>query len=436
MKKALPVYTTHPFQSITRIMQRVEVEFNKHNAPALRVKVPPYNFVMVRDPDILRAVLTDNVMSLRKNTDDLWRFRWLLPKGGTANPGTADCLARKRKVLKSVAEPALSYYIDCLAPIFDEFISSWNSKTEPFQAKAEAAKLTVKSTFKMFFSEDIPDDVLDSLSYKIAFIHRNLFSRMPVWVPTRNKYQFMKYGTEIRGLFLQYLLERRASGAQIPDMIGHLQHLTNEDGTPYTDQEIIDEICSGYFGGTALIGAVTWSIYWLAAHPDVLQNARKEVDSLPSVKLGASDLQNLPYCRMVAKEIMRLTPPFWSLAPRIATTLEHPEYDIPAGSKMLLSIHHTHRHPDHWQQPDQFYPEHFLPEEEKKRPIYAFMPFGKGGRACIGQHVSLMFLQLFIAMLAARSKIKHLPSKPNNPVPVMGFETLPNEVRVRFTSNA
>ncbi len=437
MKKALPVYRTHPFQPLAGIMTQLEKEFNRLEVPAIRLKLMPYDFVMLRDPDLFRKVLQDNQMGLRKNTDDLWRFRWIMPKGGTVNPGTPDCLKRKRRILKPFAEPSLSYYMECLPPIFEQFITQWNQNPDAFEAKNEAAKLVVASTFRMFFSKSLAAEQLNDISHKIEFIHSNFFSHLPEWVPTPNKYRFMKYGTQMRALFLEFLNERRASGSSEPDLIGHFQHLSNDDGTPYEDAEIVDEICSKYFGSTAMTSSTAWLIYWLAANPQALEKAREEVLLAGESALsGTPDLSKLPYCRMIAKEVLRLTPTFWSIAPRTATTLEHPDYEIPSGSKLLLSMHHLHRNAAYWQHPDSFFPDHFQPETEKNRDLYAYLPFSKGSRACVGQNISFIFLQLLVAAIAARSKIEHLPSKPHYPRPVVGFETLPNEVRVRFTSYA
>ncbi len=65
-------------------------------------------------------------------------------------------------------------------------------------------------------------------------------------------------------------------------------------------------------------------------------------------------------------------------------------YVVPAGAQVILAPWVTHRHPDHWEQPDRFDPDRFLPEREKERHRYAWYPFGGGPRACIGQHFSML----------------------------------------------
>ena len=66
---------------------------------------------------------------------------------------------------------------------------------------------------------------------------------------------------------------------------------------------------------------------------------------------------------------------------------------------MLASPYVTHRHPRHWDTPDRFDPERFTPEREKARHRYAYIPFGGGPRACIGQHFSMLEAVIIVARL-------------------------------------
>lgn len=43
------------------------------------------------------------------------------------------------------------------------------------------------------------------------------------------------------------------------------------------------------------------------------------------------------------------------------------------------------RDPEYWEKPNSFYPEHFLPEAEAKRPNYVYIPFSVGQRGCVGK---------------------------------------------------
>lgn len=57
---------------------------------------------------------------------------------------------------------------------------------------------------------------------------------------------------------------------------------------------------------------------------------------------------------------------------------------MPKGISVVACVYDVHRDPKHWEKPNEFYPEHFLPEAVAKRHPYSYMPFSAGPRSCIG----------------------------------------------------
>lgn len=57
----------------------------------------------------------------------------------------------------------------------------------------------------------------------------------------------------------------------------------------------------------------------------------------------------------------------------------------PPDCAVVIAMHHTHRDPAHWEVPNDFHPEHFLPEAVESRSPYAYIPFSGGFRGCIGE---------------------------------------------------
>lgn len=152
--------------------------------------------------------------------------------------------------------------------------------------------------------------------------------------------------------------------------------------------------------------ALTFALYLLGRHPAEQGRVREEVDGLLGRGTpGAQDVPALPYTTTVFKEAMRLFPPVYSFGRRTTGPQRVGPYDIPPGSDVYVSQWVTHRHPDFWDAPEHYFPEHFTPEREAARHRHAYFPFGAGPRACIGQHFAMLEGVIALAVIVRRLEL-------------------------------
>jgi cytochrome P450 len=93
-----------------------------------------------------------------------------------------------------------------------------------------------------------------------------------------------------------------------------------------------------------------------------------------------------------------------------------------------------HRHPDHWERPEEFYPEHFTSEAKGGRDRYAWTPFGAGPHLCIGNNFAMIEGTVLLSMMARRFEFEPttpLPRKPALAVTLKPRGGLPVKVRER-----
>lgn len=69
-------------------------------------------------------------------------------------------------------------------------------------------------------------------------------------------------------------------------------------------------------------------------------------------------------------------------------------YTIPAGTQTPIMSFIMHRNPKVFPNPEEFNPDHFLPENVVNRHPFAYIPFSAGPRSCIGENCLILLLKI------------------------------------------
>ncbi|KAJ2930675.1 hypothetical protein H1R20_g6407, partial [Candolleomyces eurysporus] len=208
-----------------------------------------------------------------------------------------------------------------------------------------------------------------------------------------------------------------------------LDHLIN-----YTDDENVlrDETLNILLAGRdTTTNSITYALYMLSKHPDVLQKLRQEVLE----KVGESrrptfeDMKDMKYLRAVINETLRLYPavPFNIRSSNQPVVLpgkngSPPRY-IPARTKVGYSVFLMHRRHDLWgPDADKFDPDRFLDDRVKTYITpnpFIFLPFNAGPRICLGQQFAYHETSFFlIRLLQQFTNLKHVPeAQPTSSLP-------------------
>ena len=258
---------------------------------------------------------------------------------------------------------------------------------------------------------------------------------LPMWVPRPSRVMAGSSLKQMKTIADDAVNSRRTAGAgDVPDLLDLL--LEGEDpetGRAMSTAELRDNLLTFIVAGhetTAL--TLAWAFYLCAFDQSVQDKARSEAqEALQGRTATAADLPNLPYCRMIIDEALRLYPP----AAIVSRTAQAPDTlagrEVRRGDTVMIPIYALHRNALLWDEPDTFRPERFA--DRKKVDRYAYLPFGDGPRICIGASFALQEAVIILATLLSKRKFALVEGKTPKPVMIL---TLRPEGGVWLTSEA
>ena len=169
-------------------------------------------------------------------------------------------------------------------------------------------------------------------------------------------------------------------------------------------QQIRDEAMTIFLAGhETTANALTWTWYLLSRHPHVETRLHAEIDSaLGGRAASVDDMSALPYTRMVLAESMRLYPPAWIVGRRAMGPFQANGYTIPARSIVLMSQYTMHHDARWFPDPERFDPDRMLGGTPGPT---TWLPFGGGGRRCLGATFALIEMRVVIREILRRVRL-------------------------------
>jgi cytochrome P450 len=186
------------------------------------------------------------------------------------------------------------------------------------------------------------------------------------------------------------------------DILGLLVASRYDDGTPVSDQEILDQLVTMVAAGheTTATG-LAWAGFALLKNPQTLQRLQDELDTLgPNADPDA--VARLPYLDAVCQEALRLYPQSLFLSRKLKQPFKIKNYEIPAGTLVSVSLG-VHFQEDIYPEPEKFMPERFI---GKSYTPFQLLSFGGGSRRCIGAAFAMYEMKIVLATIIQKYKLR------------------------------
>jgi cytochrome P450 len=364
--------------------------------------------IIINHPDDIQRVLQKNHMNYDKDALLFNASKTVFGNGLVTNIGGESWLHQRRLIQPAFHHQRIDAMGSLMTAAANDIVEEWNNLSDQQQVidmDAEMMRLTLQITSKALFSVDIAHES-KQFSQACDQVNKTLtnFIRFPL-IPLSWRQRYKRAIQTMDEISYSLIRQRRESNEDTGDLLSMmLQTRDEETGQGMDEQQLRDEIITLLFAGQETSAeALTWTWYLLTQYPEAEAQFHAEIDRvlngrIPTIK----DLPQLPYTKMLIEESMRIYPPAWEVMRNTINDDELGGYHIPARSMLFWSQYTVHRHPDFWENPEEFKPERFLPEAVKKRHSYAYIPFSNGPRLCIGNSFSLVEIQLALATIGQR----------------------------------
>lgn len=408
-------------QALLWIRRPIEVlEYcRKHYGPTFTLKLPPFNVVLLTDPDAIRTVFASKGDDM--HAGEVNRIlRALVGDHSVLLLDGREHMRHRKLLMPSFHGERMRFYGETMAEITRASIATWPKHGE-FSLHEYTQEITLQIILRTVFGAD-EGEQLGKLSEQIKLMlaaGESPFSvalmaalSTDVTRETRRPWKWLlRQRNRTDKLLYAQIAARRAEGSSDRrDVLAMMLQARDEDGQGMTDVEVRDELMTALAAGHETTAtALAWAFERLLSNPSVLARLTQEVDDAGGKDASPDKLAALPYLDATIKEVLRLRP----VIPMVGRVLKKDYtiggYDLPAGSTVAACIYLAQRNPDVFPDPDAFKPERFL--EGQPDPT-TWLPFGGGIRRCIGAAFALYEMKIVLATILTHTELQLAQTAP------------------------
>lgn len=371
-------------------------------------------FVTVTGPALAQTVLHDRSASFKKSSLVEAMLKPLLGTGLSTSHGAQWQL--QRRILTPLFRPAR---IEEQLPVFDACADRLVERLLGVAGEAPVDVLPILQRASLdvaldaLFGGALTEEERDTLRLRLDLASRSLgrsglpeILGFPGSLRALCRREGVRLSSAIRAQFRDMLRARRKD-PRGGDFLGQLLTARDpETGAQLSEDALADNLMTFLVAGhetTAL--ALAWCLGCLAHLPDLQEELGRGSLERQDTPPTAQDLRGLPLHARVMNETLRLYPSAAAIVLTPVGRLELAGHALKPGDHVSVAIYVIHRHRAHWDRPDAFDPDRFLPERSAGRHPWAFLPYGGGPRVCTGRVFATQELVIMLERLMRRLRV-------------------------------
>lgn len=206
----------------------------------------------------------------------------------------------------------------------------------------------------------------------------------------------------------------------------------------FTDQEVFGNVFTILLAGEdTTSNSISWTLFYLAQHPEVYQKVRDEAKQVfegESCATSHEEVAELKYTEAVCMEAMRLKPVTPNLYMQAKEDVVIKGLQIPKGTTVMMQNKVGQTDETHFTNADQFIPERWIangcPHHTAHSP-QMMRAFGAGPRFCPGRNLAIQEMKMAISMICKNFDLE-LAVKPEEVKEIFTFTMFPEGLVVRL----
>mmetsp|Transcript_17400 Transcript_17400/g.40403 ORF Transcript_17400/g.40403 Transcript_17400/m.40403 type:complete len:408 (-) Transcript_17400:107-1330(-) len=304
------------------------------------------------------------------------------------------------------------------------YLKKWGESGEA-DLLNDLSELTILTASRCLHGDDVREQMFVEVSQLYHDLDQGLTPLTVFWpnAPTEAHRKRNLARKRMVELFSKVIAERRADKGKTDgtDILSIFMDMKYKDGTQSTEEEITGLLIALLFAGqhTSCITS-TWTSLFIANNPEIWKRVVAEQDKVFGKDGGDVDFNKLGEMELLhncMKEALRLCPPLILLIRKamqdVPVKANGKTLTIPKGDMVAVSPSVGMRIPTVFAKPDLFDPDRYAEGREEHKVPYAYMGFGGGMHACMGQNFAFVQVKTILSILFREYEIERIsPDMP------------------------
>lgn len=342
-----------------------------------------------------------------------------------------------------------------ITKVTQQLIHNWETylnENTIIDVQKELSKFSIDITTAIAFGYELntlknkDNNFQKHLERIFPMINERITAPIPLWRIYQQKKdkELKKSIKEIEKIIYKFITEAKIRLEKSPKLkekpSNFLEALLveQENKNQFSDYEIYGNVFSILLAGEdTTSNSISWAIYYLAQHPEIVRKIRKEAEEVyknNEIPLTPKELQKLKYANAVAQETIRLKPVTPNLYLQANENVEINGIDIPKDTTIMLQNKVAQTSEKFFTNSTAFEPERWI---KNQCPIHVnhrpekMKAFGGGARFCPGMNLAMFEMTIAISTICKKFDFE-LTVKAKNVKEEFAFTMFPKNLYIKL----